>query len=269
MNEHQIIKSQLALLNGRQLFDLEITTRCNKKCYCCPRQNFKRKNQDMSLDTLDKLSNWLPKNCDVFFAGYGEPLLHKDIRLFVNKLSKSGVGVSIMTNGKSLTTKKIVELFDAGLERLQISILQRDEINEIEKYIELTKNIFDVIIRYNIIYEETPMLPDNIYKKLIESGYEISFKKVHNRANELYKDKNFNKIVTCGTFFIDSFIDTNGSMSICSNDINGNYNFGNITDISFAEFQNKKREFLGNKSISSICDYCTDEYRFKHLNNNL
>ena len=268
MNEQQIINTQTALLNGRQLFDLEITTRCNKQCYCCPRQNFKRKNLDMSITTFNKVCDWLPQNCDVFFAGYGEPLLHKNCSLFVNKLSKRGVGVSILTNGKLLTTKKIVELFDAGLERLQISILQRDEINEIEKYIKLTKNISNIKIRFNIIYEEIPMLPDNIYANLVENGYEISFKKIHNRANEFFKAKNSNEIVTCGTFFITSFIDTNGSLNMCSNDINGILQFGNVIDTKFAEFQNKKRNFFGNVPISSICNYCTDEYRFKHLNIN-
>jgi hypothetical protein len=103
---------------------------------------------------------------------------------------------------------------------------------------------------------------------LVENGYEISFKKIHNRANEFYKSKNSNEIVTCGTFFITSFIDTNGSLNMCSNDINGIQHFGNVINTNFAEFQNKKRKFLGNVPISSICNYCTDEYRFKHLNIN-
>lgn len=268
MNEQQIRRSQIKLLNGRQLFDIELTTRCNKHCYCCPRQNLKRKNRDMSISIFDKVCDWLPQNCDVIFAGFGEPLLHKDCALFVNKLSKKSVGVSILTNGKLLTTKKTIELFDAGLERLQISILQRDETNEIAKYIEMTKNIDNIKIRFNIIYETTPMLPDNIYADLLENNYEIFFKKIHNRANKLYKDRNSNEIITCGTFFIDSFIDTNGLLILCCNDINGNNSFGNVTEISFVELQNKKREFLGNTPISSICDCCTDEYRFKHLNFN-
>jgi hypothetical protein len=112
------------------------------------------------------------------------------------------------------------------------------------------------------------MLSDNIHVGLVEKGYEISFKKIHNRASEFYKDKNLNRIVTCGTFFITSFIDTNGLLNMCSNDINGIQNFGNVENINFAEFQNRKRQFLGNIPVSSICDFCTDEYRFKHLNIN-
>ena len=89
----------------------------------CPRDNFNRKNLNMSLDTFEKFYNWIPEHCDVFIAGYGEPLLNSNLPYFINKLHKKGIDVSVITNGKLLSDEKIEELFDNGLDRLQISII--------------------------------------------------------------------------------------------------------------------------------------------------
>jgi organic radical activating enzyme len=265
MNENQIIISQFKLLNGRQLFDLEITTRCNKQCYICPRDNFQRKNKDMSFVTFEKIVEWLPTDCDVFFAGYGEPLLHKDYLLFVQQLHTKGVGVSLLTNGKLLTAKKIQELFDVGLDRLQISILLKNELNEIEKYVKMTNSNQSSKIRFNLMYDYSVTKPFAITEELQSKGFEVCYKLIHNRANELYDACHFNEIITCGTFFVDTYIDTNGSLQICSNDINGKYNLGSIYEMSFDELRNRKKEFAGNKTIIPICEHCTDEYRLKHF----
>jgi MoaA/NifB/PqqE/SkfB family radical SAM enzyme len=219
----------------------------------------------MSLETLKKVVEWLPSNCDVFFAGYGEPLLHKDLLIFIQKLSEKGVGVSVLTNGKLLSPQKIKDLFKAGLERIQISILLRDELAEIKKYADMAAGINDKI-RFNLIYEDIIPNPDSLIQKLQqEKGFEFYYKKVHNRGNELYQVDYKEPILSCGTFFIDSYIDTNGSLQVCSNDINGKYNLGNIFAITFDEYKEKKKQYLGNKQIIPICQYCTDEYRLKHF----
>jgi hypothetical protein len=219
----------------------------------------------MSLETFEKVVEWLPKNCDVFFAGYGEPLLHKDLLLFINQLYKKGVGVSLLTNGKLLTTEKINQLFDAGLERLQISILLRDEINDIQKYVGMSKSTKAAKVRFNLMYDNTMEKSIALTEKLQKQGFEVSYKQIHNRGNELYNAVYQGEILSCGTFFIDSYIDTNGSLQVCSNDINGKYNHGSIYDMTFEDYIEKKKQYLGNKQIIPICEHCTDEYRLKHL----
>lgn len=266
MDKNKLIEIQRNLLKGNQLFDLEITTRCNKQCYCCPRQNFQRKNRDMSIETFEKVCDWLPHNCNVFFAGYGEPLLHNNILLFINKLSMKGVGVSLLTNGKLLTAEIIKQVFGAGLERLQISILLRDEVADIAKYVAMCGDT-NGKIRFNLIYDDSMLVPFALIDELQSKGFEVFFKQIHNRANELYEDNYQGKILSCGTFFINSYIDTNGSLQVCSNDINGLNNLGNIKEMSFEGFREKKEMFLGNKEIASICKYCNDRFRVKHIRN--
>jgi MoaA/NifB/PqqE/SkfB family radical SAM enzyme len=218
----------------------------------------------MSLETLKKIVEWLPLNCDVFFAGYGEPLLHEDLLIFIRKLSEKGVGVSVLTNGKLLSTQKIKDLFKAGLERIQISILLRDELAEIKKYADMAAGITGKI-RFNLMYEGATPNPDSLIRKLQEKGFEFYYKKVHNRGNELYQANYKEPILSCGTFFINTYIDTNGSLQVCSNDINGIYNLGNIFETTFDEYKEKKKQHIGNKQIIPICQYCTDEYRLNHF----
>lgn len=265
MNISDLICVQQRLLNNRQLFDLEITTRCNKNCYMCPRSNFIRRNQDMRLETFEKIVEWLPIDCDVFLAGYGEPLLHKDCIQFISKLSKKGISTSVLTNGILLSENYIQNLFDAGLERLQISIIMRNETDNIRHYSEMAKKCKHGFIRFNLIYDEAAQISETINKSLTEQGFEFSYKKIHNRANELYEADYIEDILSCGTFFSTTYIDTQGNLQICSNDINGKYNQGNVNNMTFQQLIEKKKYHFGNSSISPICNHCIDEYRLIHF----
>ena len=105
-DENVLLKKQEKLLYGRQMFDVELTTNCNKRCYLCPREKLTRTNLSMTKSTFEILLDWLPSDCDVFFAGFGEPLLNENCAAFVKALHDSGRKTSIMTNGILLSEKK-------------------------------------------------------------------------------------------------------------------------------------------------------------------
>ncbi len=81
---------------------------CNHKCLFCA-IDFVR-DKDVRLDTkvfcerLKEMGSLGVRS--VMFAGEGEPLLHKDLKLFVHTAKKSGMDVSLTTNG-SLGSRKI------------------------------------------------------------------------------------------------------------------------------------------------------------------
>lgn len=267
MDENKIIEIQNRLLNDKQVLGLEITTKCNNNCYMCPRDNFKRKNLDMSIDTFKKFCEWIPEKCDIFIAGYGEPLLNNNLAYFINEFHKRKIETSVMTNGKLLSRKKINELFDNGLDRLQVSIILKDGIERINDITKLVCNNNKSRVEFNILYEASMNLPYKFVEELNNEGFKYSFKLIHNRGNELYNADWKHEIQTCGSFFILSDIDSDGNIKICSQDINGKYNIGNIFTMSFDEYLNYKKRFFGNKSIIPICKHCTDEYRLIHLHN--
>jgi MoaA/NifB/PqqE/SkfB family radical SAM enzyme len=263
MKNTQIKEHQIQLLNSRQLFDVELTTRCNKQCYICPRKKLTRKQEDMKLETFCKLLAWLPENSDVYFAGFGEPLLHKDIFKFIKMLVNRNIRVSIMTNAILLDENKIKQLFHFGLHKLQISILKNEEIL-IDKILNITETKNYNKLQFNLLFDSKNHKMENYYEYLLLKKIKTVKKKIHSKGGK-YKTITEKLDGTCGTFFIATYINTIGQIHICSNDINGEYILGNIFSNSFKEIQKIKKKFLGNKTIAPICVKCNDEYRFKHF----
>lgn len=256
---------QKHLLFGRQMFDVELTTDCNKKCYVCPREKLMRKNRVMSPATFDFLCHWLPVDCDVFFAGLGEPLLHSGCESFVNQLHLSGRGTSIMTNGKLITEAKVKRLFDMGLDNLQISIIQKTDLGDLKRLASLIPCELTPRVVFNIIKQDGEPSPLESIKFLSERGLRFVEKSIHNRAGYLFKSDNPNKLRTCATFFCDTFINADGEIHVCSNDINNIYRIGSIYSFDYASLVDYKAQFWGDVDICPLCQHCTDEYRVKHF----
>jgi hypothetical protein len=217
------------------------------------------------METFEKVCDWLPKGCDVYFAGYGEPLLHKDHKFFISELSKKGIRTSILTNGKILTTEKIKELYDIGLFRLQISVLLKYEQDKIMEFVNMIDRKFYSKMQFNLLYDETIEKSELITAGLEKQGFKIYYKHIHSRGGELYNREVEPDDSPCGTFLCVSYIDTNGSLQICSNDINGKYNLGDIENITLDTFMEKKYQLSKNGIIAPICKLCDDEYRALNL----
>ena len=260
-----MIQSQQKLLCGKQMFDVELTTNCNKKCYLCPRERLTRTNKKMTGETFELLCRWLPQECHVFFAGFGEPLLHDSCPDFIKELHNSGRKTSIMTNGILLTDEKINQLFSAGLDKLQISIIQKTDLDRIPYFTKLVPAEYQNRIVFNIIKEE--QMPDASEELacLEAHGWKYCIKLAHNRAGLLFPADCGKKLKTCATFFCDTYINADGEIYVCSNDINGKHNIGTIKSMTFTELTEYKKQFLGNRQICPICTQCTDEYRLKHF----
>tara|TARA_Y100000034_G_scaffold45936_1_gene56484 strand:+ start:14276 stop:15325 length:1050 start_codon:yes stop_codon:yes gene_type:complete len=88
------------------------TNACNHRCVFCALDYLKYGNdfidKDVMLLTLKSMGEQKVKS--VMFAGEGEPLLHKDIGLFVETAKKSGIDVSMTTNGVPFNDKKISQI---------------------------------------------------------------------------------------------------------------------------------------------------------------
>lgn len=125
---------------------LETTNHCNLRCVMCTFHGHKKTPQEISLKrpmgfisrqlafkVIDELGGsgepiWLALH------GAGEPLLHPEIDIFVERAGKySNLNVGFLTNGMLLSSKLSEALLDAGIRWLSVSI---DGINPVlmEKY---------------------------------------------------------------------------------------------------------------------------------------
>ena len=134
----------MANLNGLTNVNIELTSRCQKKCFMCGRRKIERempelaKWGDMDYELVESLSKQIPKGIVVQFHDNGEPLLYPRLG---DALHLFGHNIRCLdTNGKLLMEK--ADEIIGNLETLTLSTFQGDEealpqlqiVNEFFKY---------------------------------------------------------------------------------------------------------------------------------------
>lgn len=116
-------------LYGLSTVNVELTNRCNKKCWMCGRRKIERDYPklalsygDMEFDLVEKIARQLPPNIIVQLHNNGEPLLYprlsEAITLFNRQIT------SFNTNGR-LLLEKADQIID-NLDTLAISVIEND-----------------------------------------------------------------------------------------------------------------------------------------------
>jgi MoaA/NifB/PqqE/SkfB family radical SAM enzyme len=104
---------------------VEPTSRCNLSCRTCIRNAWEESQGDMTSSTFDRLVEnlkELPSRPDIFFSGFGEPLLLDNIAEMVARVKAVAGKVELITNGMLLTEQCSRELIEAGLDTLWVSV---------------------------------------------------------------------------------------------------------------------------------------------------
>ncbi|MBE3038321.1 MAG: radical SAM protein [Chloroflexi bacterium] len=104
---------------------VEPTSRCNLTCQTCIRNAWEEPQGDMSAETWNRVFESLkvlPSRPDVFFGGFGEPLLLPNIAGMVAQVKAVAGKVELITNGMLLTEQRSRELIEAGLDTLWVSL---------------------------------------------------------------------------------------------------------------------------------------------------
>lgn len=99
------------------------TNKCNFGCWFCRRTvdpGMDRK-LEMKVETLEVTLRRYPSIRSVCIAGFGEPLLHSNVRGLIDFLKSRGLFVSLVTNGSLVLDNKDVFL-GAGLDRVSVSL---------------------------------------------------------------------------------------------------------------------------------------------------
>jgi MoaA/NifB/PqqE/SkfB family radical SAM enzyme len=102
---------------------LEVTNRCNLLCETCPRTfEALEPPADMSWDLFTSIVDQTPGVTRAVLHGVGEPMLVAELPRMIRYLKARGVYVLFNTNGTLLREKRYVELIDAGLDELRVSL---------------------------------------------------------------------------------------------------------------------------------------------------
>jgi hypothetical protein len=108
---------------------MELTNRCNFSCEFCPDRSMRRPRGSMPLSLVERLlaqagGEGLARQ--VHFHVLGEPLLYPDLAEAVRVARRNAMEAWVTTNGSLLTPRLLLELQQAGLSHLTLSLQTPD-----------------------------------------------------------------------------------------------------------------------------------------------
>ncbi len=104
---------------------IEPSGRCNLDCVTCMRNVWVAPDEIMAAATFDQIVAGLPEFSPpplVFFGGIGEPLMHPQLAEMISRVKALGSRVEVITNGTLLTRRLSLDLIEAGLDVLWVSL---------------------------------------------------------------------------------------------------------------------------------------------------
>ncbi len=122
------LQAGYALKPGPNWVQIGIDDRCNYRCIMCRTHSYllpteKEKHflpSEVVRRIITELRGLGTEHIDI--CGFGEPLLHPDIRPLLRQMKELGFDVQLITNGGPLTREICDELLALGLDRLRVSI---------------------------------------------------------------------------------------------------------------------------------------------------
>lgn len=240
--------------------ELSIIDVCNRSCIFCPKSNSlvaPNTYQQMNEVLIEKLKSDLKKigyKGSVTLCGYGEPMLHKDINHIVKTLAEVSF-VEIVTNGDTLNSRKISDLFNFNANKLLISMY--DGPHQVE--------YFKKMINEAKVPKDFVILRDRWYDEKKEYGLKLTNRTgTINVGPQIDIDEN----KKCFYPSYQAIIDWNGDVFLCPQDWQRRITMGNIMQKSFFEiwngkiFNNYRKNLLCAKRDKEPCKSCNADGTF-------
>jgi radical SAM protein with 4Fe4S-binding SPASM domain len=253
-------------LNGLAKIHIELSSECNKNCWCCGRRKLDKLSSNkqnyghMSISTAKKIASQLPPNIICAFHWNGESLMNPNFGEIVNLFNKQ---IKCMnTNGK-LLVEKADQIID-NLDTLTISVIQDDkesknQIETVEEFLQMkgSKKPFTI---YRLLGNV-----ENV-KRWEELPGMVVTRILHDPMGSYDYTKNVTKPETgiCADFLNTLAIDRNGNVSFCVRfDPEKTGVIGNINETSLESIWNseKRMQYLqyhkkGKRNMIELCSKC-------------
>ena len=247
----QKIGEGIPLFNWLELSPIDT---CNRACKFCPKSSpsvAPNQNLFMTKPSYQKMADELKDlsyQGTVMLAGYGEPLLCKNIIDMVRSFSPVA-NTEVTTNGDPLNQKLINDLVEAGIDKLIVSLYdgphQIDQFNTMFREVGVPENLYILRDRWYSIDDEFGVKLTN-RAGTVSAGHQPSI----NTKNSCYYPHYM------------MMIDWNGDAFLCTQDWNRRVKSGNVfvsslLDVWTSSNLRKFRKLLGNGKRSEWpCQGC-------------
>ena len=280
------------LLDYPKYVEIETVNACNARCPMCTINDWERNYPVMKDDIFTKISDDIILNKEkikrVSLYRDGEPLIDKKMPSRINKFFENGItNTSIATNVSLLNEKKSIDLLEAGLGMVIMSIdsLKKDVFEKIRvrlnfdvvkdnaiRFLQLRDKInpkcrvWIRMIRQEGNFDEWKEYYD-FWKKYVSDNDRVYYHNIFNWGGQLdnYKsvEKSFEPNLPCVALWSLMVFFANGDVPLCNVDYNNKFPTGNIMKSSIRELwkskilnQRRKLHVTDNKKQISICENC-------------
>jgi MoaA/NifB/PqqE/SkfB family radical SAM enzyme len=167
---------------------LNITWKCNLDCgYCSEYDNSKgHVPTDVAIQRIDKCKELGCVHTDLIG---GEPLLHPDVLKLMQHVIAQGMTTGMTTNGFLLTERRLAELVDAGIGRIQISVDAVTPTATTQKSLKTLRKKIEMVAKSNVwfrvnavICEETLEDVEELGQFCFDLGVGINYSVAHTRG---------------------------------------------------------------------------------------
>jgi MoaA/NifB/PqqE/SkfB family radical SAM enzyme len=272
---------------------IEMTARCNLKCWFCATKDSLRTKGDMDFDLytkiVDDILNVGVKEIGLFYLG--ESFLYNKLPEAIKYAKDAGCNyVFITTNGSCIKRDKLKKCFEAGLDSLKFSFnwLDKEQCKQMsgvdcfDKIIETIKTSRELVDKYNFkcsLYassiryndEQNERMKETI--KLIEPYIDEHYwLPLYNQAGfiddrtcnagNVGRYDNQRSSIPCWQVFTEGHITFDGKLTACGFDHNGDFEMGDLTKISFMDawnsdkFQDLRDHHLNKQLKGTVCEEC-------------
>lgn len=278
-------KSVKKIVKFKRIY-IEITNVCNLNCSFCSRTS--KSNREMTFEefkeVLSKINNYTDY---IYLHVKGEPLTHHNLDKILDITKEYNKKVCITTNGVFLKDKlPILKKYD-NIYQINISLHSENNkknylediissVNELSSYISYRFWTLDNNKMDNKTKEYIKVLKEVYNKEEIYDGIKLKDKVYLSLDNKFIwpsiNNDYYNERGTCLGAKTQLAILSDGTVSICCLDSEGESNLGNIFTMSMEDILSSSRyintinNFNNNKAYLDICKHCSYKERFNNKN---
>jgi MoaA/NifB/PqqE/SkfB family radical SAM enzyme len=192
--ELQMIAKGLASTDHPILAHVIPMRRCNLACTYC--NEFDDFSKPVPIDAMySRLDHLASLGTTIITISGGEPLLHPDLDLIIERVRSHGMIAGMITNGYLLTAERVKRLNRAGLDHLQISIdnVKPDDVSKkslkvLDKKLQILAETADFHVNINSVVGGGIHNPEDalvVGRRAVELGFSATVGIIHDGDGQL------------------------------------------------------------------------------------